>query len=511
MEKSKALKQIAKGGSIVFVGYVLTGMFNILYKISVARFLSPTEYGLLSLGIGVVIFLTTVSRLGFFQAFQKFIPEYRTQGEHDAIKGLICFGAGLSLTVGCIFTSIIYMFSEEIALHFFNAPELIPVLKVLSFAIPALVLIFLLLSLFLSFKRPTEKVLLDAGGRGALLLALTGMAIVLGGNLLDVCYVYVFCCLISAVIGGLYFLRKIFSLKNKSVHIEYNRIISFSLPLLFVGFLMEVLHWSDTFFIGYFKGEYLVGLYNAARPLASLLLTVIFSLNSLFYPVASELHAQGKSNYLREVYLSVTRWIFVFTFPLFLFLVFFSKDLITILFGTEYAFAQNALIILSAGTFVNAFFGAVGIILQIHEKQNFIFAMHFLAAVINIIMNVILIPVYGIEGAAAATAAAIIFWNVLYFIKVNKILKVWFDLTFYAKYGISAFFALVLSYILHLLTGTGVGWLFLKFFLFFSIYFFMLLVTRSFSQEDIEILLLFEKKSGINLNRLKRILKKFMK
>lgn len=509
MEKSTALQQIAKGGSIVFVGYILMGIFNIVYRVVVARFLSPAEFGLLSLGLGVVVFSATISRLGFFQAFQKFIPEYRTRGTTDSIKGLIYFGFSLSFVVGFLFTSIIYLFSEEIALHFFNAQELTPVLKVLSFAIPVFASLHLLLALFLSFKKPKEKVLLDVGGRGALLLVMTGVVIILGGTLLDVCYAYVLCCLISVVVGLLVFETKTFSVRDKSVHTEYRRTISFSLPLLFVGFLMEVLHWSDTFFIGYFKGEYFVGLYNVARPLASLLLAVIFSLNSLFYPVASELHAQGRTDHLREVYICITRWIFVFTFPLFLFFVFFAKDIIIFLFGSKYGLAHHALIILSCGLVVNTFFGAVGIVLQVYEKQKFIFTAHSLAAVLNVCMNILLIPVYSIEGAAAATAAAIIFWNVLYFVKVNQILQVRFDVTFYKKYVASALGALALSYSFHFFVDS-VSWLLLEAFLFFGIYFFMLLVTKSFSTEDIEILLLFEEKSGLNLKKLKRILKKFM-
>ncbi len=510
MEKSTALQQIAKGASIVFAGYIITGLFNIVYRVVVARFLSPAEYGLLSLGIGVVMFSATISRLGFFQAFQKFIPEYRTQGATDSIKGLIYFGFSLSIVLGLLFTSIMYLFSEKIALHFFSAEGLIPVLKVLSFAIPLFASLHLLCGLFLSFKKPKEKVLLDAGGRGALLLVMTGVVIALGGTLRDVCYTYVFCYLISVVVGLVAFETKTFSVKGRPVNTEYKRTISFSLPLLLVGFLMEVLHWSDTFFIGYFKGEYFVGLYNVARPLASLLLAVIFSLNALFYPVASELHAQGRTDHLREVYLCITRWIFVFTFPLFLFFVFFAKDVITILFGSQYGLAHHAFIILSCGMVINTFFGAVGIVLQVYENQTFIFTAHSLAAVLNICMNILLIPVYSIEGAAAATAAAIIFWNVLYFAKVNQILQVQFDLAFYKKYVASALGAQVLSYSFHFFVETTVTWLFLEALLFFGIYFFMLLVTKSFSTEDVEILLLFEKKSGLNLKKLKMILKKFM-
>ena len=198
------------------------------------------------------------------------------------------------------------------------------------------------------------------------------------------------------------------------------------------------------------------------------------------------------------------------TFPLFLLFIFFSKDFIFFLFGEEYVQAQYALRILCVGTFVNAFFGAVGILLQIHEKQNFIFKVHIIAAVLNVVLNLLLIPRYGIEGAAAATSTAMVFWNVLYYVKVRSILSVQYDLHYYKKYLFAAFLSLLPFFVVNQIFASFSG-LLLGAFLYVIVYFFVLVITKAFSSEDIEILLLFEKKTGLQLTIIKKIIKRASK
>ena len=72
-EKQIALRQIAKGGGIIFIGYIILGSFDFLYKVLIARYLSPKDYGVLSLGLVILGVSVTISRLGFSQAFKKYL------------------------------------------------------------------------------------------------------------------------------------------------------------------------------------------------------------------------------------------------------------------------------------------------------------------------------------------------------------------------------------------------------------------------------------------------------
>ncbi len=508
-EKQIALRQIAKGGSIIFVGYALLGAFDFFYKVLVARYLSPEDYGVLSLALIVVGVSMTLSCLGFAQAFRKFIPEYNTKEETGKIKHLLVFGLGLSFVAGSIIASIIYFFTETIS-AFFGSEQLISVLKIFSFVIPFYTIFYLLLYVFLSFKRPKEKVLIETFGRGALIFVLTFIVLFMGGTLIDVSYVYLFSFVISSVLTFLILETKIFSIfKNKIETIDRGRVLSFSIPLLFVGLLGTVLRRSDSFLIGYFMKEYYVGLYNAAYPLAFILILVLMSFNQLFYSIASELYTKKQFNDLKETYGTVTRWIFLFTFPLFLLFVFFPENFIFLFFGAEYKPAYMALIILSFGTFINAIVGAVGILLQVYEKQNFIFKVQSCVVLLNIAMNILLIPRFGIEGAAFATSFCMALWNIINFLKLRTLLPTDFHLAYYLKYAGSAFISLFIFFMLNQIIPANTYTFLLKSIIYGIIYGFFILVTRALKEEDLDILIAFGKKYGLNFKWAKKIFKRF--
>jgi O-antigen/teichoic acid export membrane protein len=82
-----------------------------------------------------------------------------------------------------------------------------------------------------------------------------------------------------------------------------------------------------------------------------------------------------------------------------------------------------ALIILCVGQLFNAFSGPVGIILQMTGNQKIYQNILFVAAVINITLNISLIKDYGINGVAFATAISLSFWNISAFIYSQRVIN----------------------------------------------------------------------------------------
>ena len=81
---------------------------------------------------------------------------------------------------------------------------------------------------------------------------------------------------------------------------------------------------------------------------------------------------------------------------------------------------KEALIILSIGQMINVFFGAVIYILDMTGKQIISRNILFFTAILNIVLNYLLIPNFGIKGAAIATAISIFCWTILGAIYVKK-------------------------------------------------------------------------------------------
>jgi O-antigen/teichoic acid export membrane protein len=94
------------------------------------------------------------------------------------------------------------------------------------------------------------------------------------------------------------------------------------------------------------------------------------------------------------------------------------------LFGQEFVIAKTTLLILLIGQAVNAMSGSVGLILQMTGKEKVYQNILLIALVFNIMLNLFLIPKFGIEGAAIASAFSFLFWNlssVLYIYKRYKV------------------------------------------------------------------------------------------
>jgi len=131
-------------------------------------------------------------------------------------------------------------------------------------------------------------------------------------------------------------------------------------------------------------------------------------------------------------------------------------------------------------------------------------------AIVNIILNIILIPLYGIMGAAFATVISIISFHLIKFRKLKKILKFSFDYKTYTKFIIAAIIPLFFTYLVSLyFIKMLIIIKILVFAAYLIIYGTLLITFRCFSEQDIVVLNAVERKVGVNLNPIKRIIKRY--
>jgi O-antigen/teichoic acid export membrane protein len=203
----------------------------------------------------------------------------------------------------------------------------------------------------------------------------------------------------------------------------------FSIPLVISTLLSRLLTRTDTLMLGYLRSSAEVGLYSAAFPLASALVLVLSSFGFMYLPVASRLDAADKRDEIDAIYKLTTKWIFILTFPGFLTLVAFPGDVIATLFGPEYAPASTALLILAVGFFTRAAFGRSRETISALGYTTYLLVTNVFAFVLNVGLNLALIPRYGAEGAAVASAVSFVGLNLAVF----AFLRVRFDISPFSK------------------------------------------------------------------------------
>jgi len=211
---------------------------------------------------------------------------------------------------------------------------------------------------------------------------------------------------------------------NDSSYISIDSLLSFkaillvSLPLLFAQTGQFIMAWTDKLMLGGFMSSVEVGVYDIAFKLSMIANIALTAITSVTAPKFAELFALRDFKRLEKVVNQSTKIVFWSSLPVLLFLLFFS-NMILGFFGEEFQLGKQAFYLLSLSTMISAFSGPAGNILQMTGRQVIFMNVLFAGAIINIILNYLLIPIYGIEGAAFASMASVIFWNLtmVYFVK----------------------------------------------------------------------------------------------
>jgi O-antigen/teichoic acid export membrane protein len=205
--------------------------------------------------------------------------------------------------------------------------------------------------------------------------------------------------------------------------------------------------------------------------------------------------------------------LFTLTFPFIMVLFLFPKTVISILFGEKYMLASTALQLLVIAFFIHAFLGPNDTTITIFGKTKMIMYFNFIAGCINVFLNYFLIPLFGINGAALSTMISLIIINSLYsayLYKISKIhplrrnfvLPVIISVVFIVLfYGLIVFFNLEKINLLFKIISCSI---------IIISYFVIIIISKSYDKEDLQLFLIIEKKIGIRFNILRKIIKRFM-
>ncbi len=211
-----------------------------------------------------------------------------------------------------------------------------------------------------------------------------------------------------------------FSISQNTEEISYKNILKTTIPMLLTNSLFLIMNWTDTLMLTAFKTEADVGIYNTALKIGALITVVYVGINTIAMPKFAEL----KDNMLKfKKFAKQTTFLIILTsLPILLTILIFPEFLLNI-FGSEFLAGENALIILTLGMFFTILSGSTIHILNMtgHEKisQNIL----LISAGLNFVLNYLLIPPYGIVGAAIATASTTVIWNLMTQIYIYKKFK----------------------------------------------------------------------------------------
>lgn len=434
-ELDNSLKRVVKTSSFVFVGIFISKILTYAYKAIIARNFGAEVFGLFSLSLMISGWMLAIASFGLDAGLSRYIPFYRGKQQKEKIKYLFQHITSILIISGIIFGILLFILSETISIRIFNNPQLTSFLRIFSIIIPFSLLSGPLMGALKAYEKiGWHSFIFNIFQNGVKLIVLIFL-IVLGINNESVAWSYLLGVLSMVVLAYIILKKKIKELFGKVnlKDIEKNdiskKVWNFSWPLLFYSIIGVMFYWTDTFLLGYFKSANEVGYYGSAITIVMLLIIAPELLTQLFFPLIIKAYSQKKHVLIKNLSKQISKWIFLVNLPLFLIMFLFPGAFINILFGAAFLKAETALKILAIGFL----FSSVTIIstqlMYASGKSKIILMNIIISAVINIILNLILIPIpkilfienqSGLEGAAIATTISIILLNILFIIQTKR-------------------------------------------------------------------------------------------
>jgi O-antigen/teichoic acid export membrane protein len=194
--------------------------------------------------------------------------------------------------------------------------------------------------------------------------------------------------------------------------ISYKEIITKSYPIAISGMALFLLMSFDIMFLKKYRDDATVAFYSLAVKLMTILSMVIVTVNITVSAKIAEYFSIKNKTALNKTVKNSSRLIFIITLPAMVLICIFS-EYILYFFGKDYVAAKDALLVLMLGQGICSAFGSAAVYLNMTGRQH-IFQLILIAAVfLNFGLNWLLIPEYGMTGAAIAFVVSSLFWNLI--------------------------------------------------------------------------------------------------
>lgn len=505
-----AIRNVFTGSGVLLVGLVLQLGISFFGKLVVARNLSVADFGSVSLGMTVASLTALFALAGLHTGLARFLPRFDDEPDR---KGVLVSAFSIAVPLAALGGVVIVVGAPLIATEVFDSPGIAPVLRIFGLVVPLTVLFRLTISTIRGQQRSAPKVLIESVLRPFARIGAILVVVWVGISSTRIAVAYLIGWLVPTAVGVLYVARttSLFSLRTTATY-RHRELLVFSLPLLASAAFSYVINDIDTILLGYFSGSpEPVGIYGVIYPIATILNSALSAFGFVFMPIISEMHSNGRMDDLRRTYHVATKWMFISILPVTLVMILLPERLISMTFGAKYASGGLALSVLAVGFLVHTTVGLNRQIVVSLGKTRFDMYVNLSGAAVNVVLNVLLIPRYGVLGAAIATAATFLLTNAV----VSTYLYLTLDVLPFTLSLLRPGVAGVLSFlsvyaVIRLFLRPTLWVLVVGFAVFVATYVVSFLRFGGIEEEEVMIVRSFEEKYGTSLEPLKRIARRFM-
>lgn len=420
--QDKNFSFVLKGSLSTAITLFFVQGLRFISGVLIGRLYGAEASGRLTLIVTVMGIFAIFINFGVKDALQKLIPEYKEKYNTKTSYSLFLKGTQIILIFSFISAIILYVIAPWLC-RFWNEPDMLWLFRISGLFLPFFVLGDLnYFSLRAALKVHTANMSLVVPTiiRVIVLLIVTHYFF----NVYNPIYLHWTTLCVLPWLFSLIPIYKYFIQPSKDEEtiktISYNEIFPMAFPMLLTYLAFLINNSADVFILKFDGiGTDMVGIYKTTANISMLAATLLIALNTTVQPKITQLYTQNKLDEVQRITNKSSKLIFWLSLPVFIVLLFFSKQVMS-LYKDEFIKGAVCLSVLTIGQIINTVCGPVAQLLNATDHHKQFRNISFIGAIVNIAANFVLIPSYGILGAAIANTISMIAWNIIGTVYIKK-------------------------------------------------------------------------------------------
>ena len=419
--------ELFRGGAIALIFKFFSILIGYFFFWLLAKWLGADGVGVFSTAWTILMIGAVLGKLGFDTSIVKFIAGSIGMKKYHHVRPIYTHSLSIVFINSVIVAAILFAFAPQISLLFFDSSGDSGIVRIIAVSVIPMCMLNINAESMKALKKITAFSIFQ--NSSVYLLTLLALLFIRQNGIGNESSIYGLAIgtfalmllsfiVINATIGKLPGGNK----KTDKYQFHLGKTLRISAPMMLTNSLFLIMSWMDILMLSAFKNDADVGVYNTSLKISAVISIALIAINSIAMPKYAELYGQKNIRGFRKVVKQSSFINFFLSLPVFMVILLFPGFLLGI-FGEEFIVGKLSLIILSVGQIFSAFSGSTIHILNMTGKENVAKNILITTALLNLTLNYILVPRYGINGAAIATTISTILWNLLAEISIYRYLK----------------------------------------------------------------------------------------
>lgn len=404
------------------ISIVTSSAAHFLLRIILGRELGPEGLGIYTLAFTIYLFGMQFAAFGIGSALTKYVAEFIDNQEK--IKIFVSSGMTSSIVTGTLMGVILFFLSPFIAISFFHEPELEPLLKLIALCYPFIAIQKAVLGTLNGFRRMDLYAALNIVQNVTVVAISVAFVLLFGMGVFGALMGFVLPTILISFVCP-FLIRDSLRLNKSSLwHFPtFWKTTAFGFYVVLGNSIVFLNTQVDSILIGYYLNPTEVGIFAVAVLLAQTLTLIPSAIQPVIAPVTATQCGKGNIEGVRKIIFSTMKKSFFFTIIISVILIIIGQYIINILFTNVFISSYYPLLILQLGYTIYAPIKSVGSTFGSIGKVHIPFRISIFIGFLNIVMNVLLIPRFGIIGAGLATTISLISSSLIFGLLLNVYTK----------------------------------------------------------------------------------------